>query len=146
VNAYLRAAAGDNFSAKDVRTWYGTLLAARALGELAAGGTPTKKNVVAAIAAVASRLGNTPSVCRRCYVHPAIVSRYLEGRLERLPAGRPNEPATDGLSDEETALLGLLREDLSSSTEDLASKLAASQRLVGRRRGRAAHPSARAAA
>jgi DNA topoisomerase-1 len=83
VNAYLRDAAGQAFSAKDFRTWAGTLLATRALAELGAFRTvaEAKRNVVRAIESVASCLGNTKAVCRKSYVHPAIVDAYLEGAL-----------------------------------------------------------------
>ena len=81
VNTYLREAAGDHFTAKDFRTWHGTLLAASLLSEASRQGRPTKKAVLTAIQQVASRLGNTPSVCRKSYIHPVIVTRYLEGAL-----------------------------------------------------------------
>ncbi len=81
VNAYLRAIAGEEFSAKDFRTWAGTVLAAEALGELGAFATKrqAKANLRAAVVRVAQRLGNTPAVCRKCYIHPAVFERYLAG-------------------------------------------------------------------
>ena len=89
VNAYIREATGDEFSSKDFRTWAGTLLAARALG--AAGAFDSRahamRNVNAAIESVARLLGNTKAVCRKCYVHPAVVDAYLEGRLQGAPRG-----------------------------------------------------------
>jgi DNA topoisomerase-1 len=83
VNAYLREISGQDFTAKDFRTWAGTVLAAMALQEFEAGETETqaKKNVVQAIERVAERLGNTPAVCRKCYVHPAIIESYLDGSM-----------------------------------------------------------------
>ena len=83
VNDYLRETAGEAFTAKDFRTWSGTVLAAVALKEFAAfdSQAQAKRNVVAAIESVAKRLGNTPSVCRKCYVHPAVVDAYLDGSL-----------------------------------------------------------------
>jgi len=83
VNAYLREALGADFSAKDFRTWAGTVLAATALAacEPVENVRYAKKNVSAAIASVASRLGNTPAICRKCYVHPVIVAAYLGGEL-----------------------------------------------------------------
>ena len=82
VNDYLREISGDNFTAKDFRTWAGTVLAAIALSVL--GTSETKKQamtkVKAAICAVAKLLGNTPAICRKCYVHPAIVEAYLGGK------------------------------------------------------------------
>jgi DNA topoisomerase-1 len=85
VNDYLREAAGDDFTAKDFRTWHGTLLAAQTLSTFTIAGPDgadarrTKRLVTEAVKQVAARLGNTPTVCRKSYVHPAIVSRYLRG-------------------------------------------------------------------
>lgn len=83
VNAYLRDIAGENITAKDFRTWAGTLLAALALQEFEAFDSEAgaKRNVKAAIERVASRLGNTPTICRKCYVHPEILNTYVEGSL-----------------------------------------------------------------
>jgi DNA topoisomerase-1 len=82
VNAYLREISGDDFTAKDFRTWAGTVLAAQALARLAKfkSKTEAKRNVVHAIECVASRLGNTKAVCRKAYIHPAIVAAYMDGR------------------------------------------------------------------
>ena len=82
VNDYLRAVAGSEFSAKDFRTWAGTLLAACALAgaprvESARG---RRRAIVAAVKEVAGRLGNTAAVCRRCYIHPVVLSAFEEGR------------------------------------------------------------------
>ena len=83
VNAYLREAAGGEFTSKDFRTWAGTLLAAKALRQ--AGPFESKaeamRNVNTAIEGVATVLGNTKAVCRKCYVHPVVVERYLDGSL-----------------------------------------------------------------
>jgi DNA topoisomerase-1 len=83
VNGYLREAAGEEFTAKDFRTWAATVLAARALQEFESfdSDAQAKRYVVAAIESVAKRLGNTTSVCRKCYVHPAVVDAYLDGTL-----------------------------------------------------------------
>ena len=83
VNDYLREVSGEPFTAKDFRTWAGTVLACSMLREFEAfdSETQAKKNVVAAIKSVAERLGNTPSVCRKCYVHPAVIERYMDGNL-----------------------------------------------------------------
>jgi DNA topoisomerase I len=83
VNEYLRAASGAEYTAKDFRTWAGTMLAALALRaaprpDTAAG---ARRSLAQALAAVADRLGNTPAICRRCYVHPAVIDCYLEGSL-----------------------------------------------------------------
>ena len=84
VNAYLREITGADFTAKDFRTWSGTVLAATALREQAAADSmaAAKKNVVRAVEAVAGVLGNTPAVCRKSYVHPAILECYMDGSLE----------------------------------------------------------------
>ncbi|HKY49667.1 MAG TPA: DNA topoisomerase IB [Candidatus Limnocylindria bacterium] len=85
VNAYLRQVAGEDFTAKDFRTWAGTVFVARELCALGRADGPrgAKRNVTQAVKAVAKRLGNTPAVCRRGYIHPAIVQAYLDGKLER---------------------------------------------------------------
>lgn len=81
INAYLKEATTPEFSSKDFRTWGGTLLAAVALAEIGPGETEadTKKNLVRAIKSVAEQLGNTPTVCRGSYVHPAILTAYERG-------------------------------------------------------------------
>src|SRR6202012_5947593 len=79
VNEYLRSITEQPFTAKDFRTWAGTVLASLALREFEAFGSETeaKRNVVAAIKSVSERLGNTPAVCRKCYVHPSVLECYL---------------------------------------------------------------------
>ena len=81
VNGYLHEALGDGFTAKDFRIWTGTVLAAVAFREFAAAtsAAEAKRNVAAVVASVAKVLGNTPAVCRKCYIHPEIVQAYLEG-------------------------------------------------------------------
>lgn len=83
VNEYLREISGQPFTAKDFRTWAGSVLACTLLREFEAfeSQTQAKKNVVEAIKAVSERLGNTPSVCRKCYVHPAVLDTYMGGEL-----------------------------------------------------------------
>ena len=83
VNAYLKEITGRDFTSKDFRTWAGTLLAAHALGRMGkcASAGQAQRNVAQAIEAVALRLGNTKAVCRKCYVHPAVIDGYLDGRL-----------------------------------------------------------------
>jgi DNA topoisomerase I len=133
VNAYLREASGSDFSAKDFRTWYGTLLAARALGR-AEGGPPQKKHVLAAVCWVADKLGNTPNVCRKSYVHPAVIDRYMRGelaRMRRASAAATAQPS-DKLDDDERSLLALLKEELTRQTAPLETTLRASLRGVHR--------------
>ncbi len=116
VNNYLREVTGQDFSAKDFRTWGGTVLAARELSQL----WPTearlrKKNIAQAIRKVANELGNRPATCRKYYVHPAIVDAYLDGSLAATLKEYAALPAADlppGLSADESAVLALLREKL----------------------------------
>ena len=79
VNEYLKEIAGDEFTSKDFRTWAGTVLAAQAFHKL--GQKRTKNHVTEAIAHVARQLGNTKAVCRKCYIHPAIIEAHLDGSL-----------------------------------------------------------------
>ncbi len=81
VNAYLREITGEDFTAKDFRTWAGTVLAAVALNAQEKFETKkqAKGNIKNAIGAVAKILGNTPAICRKCYVHPAVLETYLNG-------------------------------------------------------------------
>ena len=88
VNAYIREAMGEQFSAKDFRTWAGTVSAARALRELEPPSSPTeaKRRITVCVKAVAGLLGNTPTVCRSSYVHPRVFELFENGRLgEVLP-------------------------------------------------------------
>lgn len=135
VNAYLREVSGQEITAKDFRTWSATVLAAMALQEMEAVDTKaaTKKNVVRAIERVAERLGNTPAVCRKCYVHPAILQAYEEGTLPQIVRERAVEELAENLSDlppEEAAVLAFLkarlaRESCGDSGPDLEVKEAA---------------------
>jgi DNA topoisomerase I len=83
VNEYLREVSGSEFTAKDFRTWAGTVLAAQALQSETTLETQkqAKSNVRRAIEVVADRLGNTPAVCRKCYVHPHVIDGYMENRF-----------------------------------------------------------------
>jgi DNA topoisomerase-1 len=83
VNEYLHQITGQHFTAKDFRTWSGTVLAAMLLREFEPyeSQTQAKKNVIEAIKTVAERLGNTPSVCRKCYIHPAVLEHYFSGEM-----------------------------------------------------------------
>jgi DNA topoisomerase-1 len=112
INDYLHAAAGSAFSAKDFRTWAGTLEAARALDAAdrrGAGSMAARKHeLLRALDDVAARLGNTRAVCRKCYVHPAILDAYFEGRT--ISSTRSRGPRVAGLDADERALLALLQE------------------------------------
>jgi DNA topoisomerase-1 len=108
VNAYVRTSTGQDFTAKDFRTWAGTVLAACALGRLerAASVSARKRQVADVVAGVASRLGNTPAVCRRCYIHPGIVGAYMEGKVVDCLARRLRESR---MSADEASVLAFLR-------------------------------------
>ncbi len=110
VNDYLREMTGEHFTAKDFRTWAGTVLTAMMLREFEPCETPTqaKKNVVEAIKAVAERLGNTPTICRKCYVHPAVLEHYFSGAMLEAVEAEEVDPTLVKLRDEEQALLHLL--------------------------------------
>lgn len=117
VNDFIREIAGADISAKDFRTWAGTVLATMALREFEKvdGEAAAKKNIRRAIEAVASRLGNTPTICRKCYVHPEVLNCYLEGSLiETLDQKIARELKRDlhKLPPEEAATLALLHKRL----------------------------------
>jgi DNA topoisomerase-1 len=116
VNDYLREITGQDFTAKDFRTWAGTVLAAMALRELAphSSATEAKRNVVRAIEHVAEQLGNTPSICRKCYVHPAVLDAYLDGSLVETLQQRAEDlrAQEDDLDSDEALVLGFLQERL----------------------------------
>jgi DNA topoisomerase-1 len=138
VNEYLREITGQDVTAKDFRTWAGTVMAALALQEFEAidSQAAVKKNVRAAIERVAARLGNTPTICRKCYVHPEIIDSYAQGQLllnikQRADAQLREELAT--LKPEEAAVLALLEERLSRTLEgDLKASLAQARSRNGR--------------
>ncbi len=119
VNAYLHEIAGEEFTAKDFRTWAGTVLASLALLEMEAFGTETqaKRNITAAIKTVAQRLGNTPAICRKCYVHPTVLDSYLDGTLaevlSRSTAKRTAADTLHALQPEEAAVMALLGQQAS---------------------------------
>jgi DNA topoisomerase-1 len=91
VNEYLREISGEDFTAKDFRTWAGTVLAAQALASAPGftSQTQAKKNVTKAVEAVAARLRNTVAVCRKCYIHPVVIDSYLNGSLHNFKNSRP---------------------------------------------------------
>jgi DNA topoisomerase-1 len=117
VNEYLREISGAQITAKDFRTWAGTVLAAMALAEFEAvdSAALAKKNIKQAIERVAQRLGNTPTICRKCYVHPQVVQSYLDGELAREVREEIDQELREDISHlepEEAALLALLRKRL----------------------------------
>ena len=108
VNDYLREISGEDFTAKDFRTWAGTILAARYLREAVAAPNTrgAKHELVRAIARVADELGNTPAVSKTYYIHPAVITAYLAGALK--PIKEKEDPDPYKLSAEERELLALL--------------------------------------
>jgi DNA topoisomerase-1 len=117
VNEYLREITGEEFTAKDFRTWAGTVLAAMALNAQgpAESETQAKKNIKDAIAAVAKILGNTPTVCRKCYVHPVVLDAYLDGDMVEGLKQKTEEALAENLDDlraEEAAVMSFLQERL----------------------------------
>jgi DNA topoisomerase-1 len=142
VNDYLRAVAGDDFSSKDFRTWAGTVLAARSLRQVyASSGKVTKKAITQAIESVARQLGNTVAVCRKCYIHPAVIDAYKAGALNQAlnPAQQQLPSYSARLKKEEAAVLAMLKASRrlrhAQSEENLGRRLRASiRRARGSRR------------
>jgi DNA topoisomerase-1 len=140
VNRYLREAVGERFSAKDFRTWAGTILAVKALSDLELGDTEreSKSRLGDAVKAVAEHLGNTPAVCRACYIHPSVLEAYANGTLRR----RINlKPKVSGLRGDELAALAVIESQPTFREQSEASSLALRRRVRALRRP--AHESAR---
>jgi DNA topoisomerase-1 len=132
VNAYLREISGEDITAKDFRTWHGTVLAALALQEFEKFDSQAgaKRNIRDAIQKVAARLGNTPTICRKCYIHPEIITTYIEGSLllevkDKVEAELRKD--LNSLRPEEAAVLTLLQNRLSLTLKD---KLTASLKVA----------------
>ena len=122
VNAYLREITGEDFTAKDFRTWAGTVLAALALREFESfdSDAAAKRNVRSAIESVAGRLGNTPTICRKCYIHPQVLDCYMEGGLLLHVKDVVESELSEDLSSlrsEEAAVLALLQARLAASQD-----------------------------
>ena len=127
VNDYLQRITGQPFTAKDFRTWAGTILAAIALGKMEEVDSQTlaKKNIVTAIEAVAGLLGNTVAICRKCYIHPAVPTSYLEGTLARTLRVKADAQIAEHLHElkpEEAAVITLLRQELAKRSEKNGAK------------------------
>jgi DNA topoisomerase-1 len=120
VNAYLKDVTGEDFTSKDFRTWAGTVLAATLLRdyEKVDSAARAKKNIVSAIEQVAKRLGNTRAVCRKCYVHPAVIDAYLDGSMMKTVAQRARRTAraVGRMTESEAVVLGLLQRRLAKSS------------------------------
>jgi DNA topoisomerase-1 len=128
VNAYIRDAAGDDFSTKDFRTWNGTVLAAQALREAGAFSSQreARQTLVEVTREVASQLGNTPAVCRRCYIHPEVVGVYLDEGLQKLRIVTRAGADPSGLNAVERAVLRFLRGRATASADNGSRRLAKS--------------------
>ena len=127
VNEYLREIAGQDFTAKDFRTWAGTFLAAKALQEFEAWDSKAqaKRNIMRAIESVAKRLGNTKMVCKKCYIHPAVLNSYLDGSLMETLRHRIRKEMTESLSElqpEEAAVLAFLLVRMKEEVRERAKK------------------------
>jgi DNA topoisomerase-1 len=123
VNDYLREITGEDYTAKDFRTWSGTVLAAIALQEFEKfdSEAQAKKNIVRAIETVAEKLGNTPSVCRKCYVHPAVLDSYMDGTMVEGLLARAEQKLAEDLQDlqpEEAAVLAMLQQRLAQDVPE----------------------------
>jgi DNA topoisomerase-1 len=125
VNEYLRAHMGDDFSAKDFRTWAGTVLAARAFAALG-NEAATASSLKRAVEEVAHQLGNTPTVCRACYIHPDVVDSYLDGSLaEQMAAqARGKLLRARGLRADERFVLSVLSSRLKKENRRVARRAA----------------------
>lgn len=115
VNDYIRKITGENFTAKDFRTWYGSIEAAIQLLQFEAftSETQAKHNISEAIKAVAKKLGNTPTICRKCYIHPIVLTHYMEGTL--------NTRLTE-LIGKHTALSSKIKEDAIKNAHSVEEK------------------------
>ncbi len=119
VNAYIHSIAGEDFTAKDFRTFAGTVLFSQAVRafESVDSQTRAKKNVVEAIGHVAERLGNTKAVCRRCYIHPVVIDAYLDGITVDTIKERADHALSEALKEltpEEAAAMMLVRQQLAA--------------------------------
>ena len=110
INDYLRRVSGEDFTAKDFRTWHGTVLAAWALKDVGRPESKTRarKQVATAVEQVAARLRNTPAVCRACYIHPELIAAFEDGSLASMRRGPVRGNGT-GLMAEEAPVLRFLR-------------------------------------
>ena len=125
VNAYLKEISGEEFTAKDFRTWGGTVLTAVALRQVppSDSAAQAKRNIVRAMEAVARQLGNTPAICRKSYVHPVVIDTYLDGGAPT-STDRPPRRRVVGLRPEEAAVLAILRHGLKPNVEPVTRRAA----------------------
>jgi DNA topoisomerase-1 len=137
VNAYLNELTGKDITAKDFRTWAGTVLAAMALNEVKSFDTAAeaKRNLRTAIENVAGRLGNTPTICRKCYVHPEVLTSYLDGNLVleiKSAVEAELREDLDGLKPEEAAVLAMLRGRLARELSRKPARAQTKKRVVAK--------------
>ena len=125
VNEYLKDITGQDYTSKDFRTWAGTVLAAQTLQDFEASDSDAqaKRNIVRAVESVAKRLGNTKAVCRKCYIHPAILDAYIDRSMVKTVADRARRASRKAgdLTPAEAAVLGLLQRRLARETRAKAS-------------------------
>jgi len=126
VNEYLRRVTRTDFTAKDFRTWAGTVLAARELCKIEgfASQTQAKRNIANAIRNVAKKLGNTHAVCRKCYVHPVVVDSYLDGSLVEITNQHEKLETAEsptGLHPQEVVVMILLQRKLRTRIQKQAA-------------------------
>jgi DNA topoisomerase-1 len=120
VNDYIKSITGNDFTAKDFRTWAGTVQALSALSTMPPAETKKemKENILGAIEQVAEHLGNTPAVCRKYYIHPLIIDLYERNRLRNY-ARSTNKKTYDQyhreLTDEENLLMAILHPEKNPS-------------------------------
>jgi DNA topoisomerase-1 len=124
VNAYLKEITGEDYTSKDFRTWAGTVLAAETLRafDVFRSDAEAKRNIVRAVESVALRLGNTKAVCRKCYIHPAILDAYVDRSMAKIVADRGRSVRKSGdLTAAEAAVLALLQRRLARVPRTRAS-------------------------
>jgi DNA topoisomerase I len=138
VNDYLKEVTGRDITAKDFRTWAGTVLAAMALTELESfdSAAQAKRNLRAAIEKVSARLGNTSTISRKCYVHPEVLNSYMEGGLVlelKSKAESVLRTAMGSRKPEEAAVLAMLRSRLAKEAEQSQARLSRESSFGGQR-------------
>jgi DNA topoisomerase I len=125
VNQYLKEITGEDYTSKDFRTWVGTVLAAQTLQEFEKfeSDAQAKRNIVNAVETVAKRLGNTKAVCRKCYIHPAILEAYMDGSMLKTLVDRAQRESrkSKDLSEPEAAVLAFLQRRLAREARAKAS-------------------------
>jgi DNA topoisomerase-1 len=119
VNQYLKEISGDEFTAKEFRTWSGTVLMAQC-GSFESE-TGAKRKVVRAVKTIAERLGNKPATCRNYYVHPYVIDTYMQGKLQRIRELAGTEKPETELSSEELCVLQLIAGSAPGSVSTKAS-------------------------